>query len=255
MNSGIAAQLYTLREFLATPADIATTLRRVKQIGYPAVQLSGLGPIETRELANMLQGEGLTAAATHVGYDELLNDMPRLIERHQQLGCLHTAIGSMPGEFRSFAGYAQFAKIGSEFARKLAAAGISFSYHNHSFEFEKFDGVTGMSILYDNADPLFKAEIDTYWVQHGGANPITWIEKMQGRMVIVHLKDMGVADFSQVMAEVGEGNLEWPGILQACREVGVQWYAVEQDTCRRDPFESLAISLRNLQALGLETGG
>jgi hypothetical protein len=32
----------------------------------------------------------------------------------------------------------------------------------------------------------------------------------------------------------------------------VQWYAVEQDVCHRDPFESMAISLRNLKAMGLE---
>ena len=56
----------------------------------------------------------------------------------------------------------------------------------------------------------------------------------------------------QAMAEVGEGNMNFPAILDACKEIGVEWYAVEQDICQRDPFESLAISLRNLQALGLE---
>jgi sugar phosphate isomerase/epimerase len=55
----------------------------------------------------------------------------------------------------------------------------------------------------------------------------------------------------QLMAEVGEGNLNWPAILQACREAGVEWYIVEQDICQRDPLESLGISLRNLQAMGL----
>jgi sugar phosphate isomerase/epimerase len=54
------------------------------------------------------------------------------------------------------------------------------------------------------------------------------------------------------MAEVGEGNLNWPSILDACREAGVQWYIVEQDTCQRSPFESLAISLRNMKKWGLK---
>jgi len=52
------------------------------------------------------------------------------------------------------------------------------------------------------------------------------------------------------MAEVGEGNLDWPDILAAAREAGTEWYIVEQDTCQRDPFESLAISLRNLRDMG-----
>jgi hypothetical protein len=53
------------------------------------------------------------------------------------------------------------------------------------------------------------------------------------------------------MAEVGAGNLNWEAILQACQEAGVEWYAVEQDICQHDPFDSLAISYRNLQAMGL----
>jgi len=54
------------------------------------------------------------------------------------------------------------------------------------------------------------------------------------------------------MAEVGEGNLNWPAILDACRSSGTEIYAVEQDICQRDPFESLAVSYRNLQAMGLK---
>ena len=254
MKSAIAAQLYTLREYLRTPADIATTLRRVKQIGYPAVQLSGLGAIDTQELANILQGEGLVAAATHVSYDELTRDLPRVIYKHHTLSCQNAALGALPGEFHHADGYHQFAHTGSEIARQLDTEGITFSYHNHSFEFEKYMGKTGMSMLFEQADPLLKAEIDTYWVQHGGADPISWIQSLRGRIVIVHLKDMAIINGEQVMAEVGEGNLNWPGILSACRESGVQWYAVEQDTCQRDPFESLAISLHNLQAMGIATG-
>lgn len=73
-------------------------------------------------------------------------------------------------------------------------------------------------------------------------------------MPVVHLKDMVIADNGkhdgvQMIAEVGEGNLSWPAILQACQEAQVEWYAVEQDVCQRDPFESLKISYNNLQSL------
>ena len=75
---------------------------------------------------------------------------------------------------------------------------------------------------------------------------------MKQRMPVIHLKDMVIVDREQTMAEVGEGNLNWPAILQACRDAEVEWYAVEQDICRRDPFESLKISYENLKAMGLE---
>jgi sugar phosphate isomerase/epimerase len=130
--------------------------------------------------------------------------------------------------------------------------GLTFGYHNHSFELEKFDGRTGLEILYSESDPAaFTAEIDTYWIQHGGGDPAWWIRGVAGRSPLVHLKDMTMRGSQQLMAEVGEGNLNWPAILEACRAAGVLWYIVEQDTCQRDPFESLGISLRNLQAMGL----
>jgi sugar phosphate isomerase/epimerase len=252
ITSGLAVQMYTLREFTRMPADIAATCKRVKAMGYNAVQLSALGPIDPKELAAILQGEGLVACATHVGTDRLLNDLPALIDEHNLWGCKNVAIGGLPGEYRNRDGYLRFAGIATEIARKLNAAGLTFSYHNHSFELEKYDGVTALEMLYSTASPELLAEIDTYWIQHGGGDPAAWVEHVAGRMVIVHLKDMAILEGQQTMAEVGEGNLPWGRILDACRRIGVQWYAVEQDVCHRDPFESLAISLRNLRAMGIE---
>ncbi|HEX6970592.1 MAG TPA: sugar phosphate isomerase/epimerase, partial [Limnochordia bacterium] len=171
---------------------------------------------------------------------------------HRLLGCEYVAIGGLPREYRQAEGYRRFAKEASEVARRLRDGGLTFAYHNHSFELEKFDGRTGLEILYAESDPtVFMSEIDTYWIQHGGGDPAAWIRRLKGRAPLVHLKDMVMRGREQLMAEVGEGNLNWPAILDACREAGTVWYIVEQDVCQRDPFESLAISLRNLHAMGL----
>lgn len=249
----VAAQMYTLRDFTKTPADIAATMKKVAAVGYRAVQLSALGEIDTRELKTILDGEGLRVCATHVAYERLRDDLPAVIEEHQLLECRYIAIGSMPGGYRSADGYVQFAKEASQVAAKMREAGFVFGYHNHSFELEKYGSRTGLDMLFEESDPkAFTMEIDTYWIQHGGGDPAAWIRRAAGRIPLVHLKDMGIVDGKQVMAEVGEGNLNWPAILDACRSSGVEWYIVEQDTCRRDPFESLAISLRNLRDMGIE---
>ncbi len=247
----VAVQLYTLREYLKRPADIAASLRRVRALGYQAVQLSGLGPIETDELARILRGEGLVAAATHVSWEELGQDLEPLVERHQRLGCQQTAIAAMPEEFRHRDGYRQFGEQAGRVAQQLKKAGIVLSYHNHSFEFERFGQETGLDILYRHADGGLSAEIDVYWVQHGGADPAEWIRKLSHRLPLVHLKDMAVVDGRPVMAEVGEGNLNWPRILGALEAAGTRWYMVEQDVCRRDPFESLRISREHLAGWGI----
>jgi sugar phosphate isomerase/epimerase len=253
LASVIGAQLYTLRDYLKTPEDIAKSLKKVREIGYEVVQLSGLGPIDTKELKKILDGEGLTVCMNRVSFQRLQNELEQVIWENQYLRCKYVAVGSMPEEYRNQEGYAKFAKDATAAGEKLAEAGLVFGYHNHSFELEKYNGKTGLEIFYEASDPRFVvAELDTYWLAHGGSDPIVWIDKLADRIPVVHLKDMTIIDNQQVMAEVGEGNLNWPGILKACQKSRVQWYVVEQDICQRNPFESLAISFRNLKQMGLE---
>lgn len=248
----LAAQLYTLRDFLKTPAEVASALKKVRQIGYQAVQVSGLGPIEPERLGEAADQAGVRIVATHIAFDRIRSQVEQVIAEHQLWGCRHVAIGGLPAEYRSEDGYHRFAREASDAARPLVAAGLTFSYHNHSFELERFGGRTALEILYTESDPaVFSAEIDTYWIQHGGGNPVAWLQSLKGRCHVVHLKDMAMKGSQQLFAEVGEGNLDWPNILGACREAGVEWYIVEQDTCQRDPFDSLGLSLRNLGRLGL----
>jgi sugar phosphate isomerase/epimerase len=253
-DSVIAAQLYTLREFLKTPEEIVQTMKKVRKIGYEAVQLSGLGTIDPGQLKEIVDSEGLTVCATHISFQRLCDELEQVMQEHKLWNCKYVGIGGMPAEYRdSSEGFARFASEASVIGRKLADNGFKFIYHNHAFEFTKFDGVTGMDILLEKSDPeAFGFEIDTYWVQHGGGDPAEWIRKVKGRMDVVHFKDREVVKNEPVMAEVGEGNLNWKAIIQACRDTDVKWYCVEQDVCRRDPFDSLAISLRNLKSMGLK---
>ncbi len=250
----IAAQLYTVREHMRTPDQIATGLRKIKEIGYPAVQISGIGEIEPKHLKDLLDQEGLIACATHVPWDRMVNDFDNLVAQHKLWECKYVGLGAMPSEYKEDrAGWVRFAKEASEVGKKFLDHDLQFIYHNHAFEFQKYDGVTGLDILLEESDPeAFHFELDTYWVQAGGANSVTWIEKVAGRMKVVHFKDMGNAGTNDpVMAEVGEGNLEWPEIIAACKKIGVEYAAVEQDICPGDPFDSLEISFNNLKKLGL----
>lgn len=251
MPSVIAAQMYTLRNFLKTPEDIAKSLAKVRQIGYEAVQLSGLGPIDPKELARILKNEGLFVCATHIGLERMKTAMDAVIEEHKMWGCPYTALGSARGVTAQ--DWQNFINEYNELGPKFAAAGLPLGYHNHSHELARYDGKLAMQMLVDGLKPPVWFEIDTYWITHGGGDPAAWIRKVSGRIPCVHLKDMTITPKrEQLMAEVGEGNLNWPEILKACKEAGVKWYIVEQDTCQRDPFESLGISLKNLKAMGLK---
>lgn len=250
-TSKVVAQLYTVRKFTQTPEDVEKTFKKVKEIGYGAVQVSAFGPIDPYHLKDLADEAGLKIVVTHVSGDRMVNDFNALVKEHKIWDCEYVGLGSMPPEYpRDYDGYARFAGDFSNIARKFAGEGLKFVYHNHNFEFEKFKGKTGMEIIFDESDPeVFDFEIDTYWIQAGGADPVEWIKKVEGRMEVIHLKDMAIKEHTQVFAEIGEGNLNWPKILSACNDIGVKWYCVEQDICPGDPFDSLAISFRNLKAM------
>jgi len=253
MSTQIGAQLYTLRDFTKTPSDIAKTLARVKKLGYGAVQVSGFGPIDAAELARVLKGEGLICAATHIPIDRMEQDPARVIEEHELWGCRFTATGGFfPKEQYTEQLFNDFARRYNAIAEKFAGSSLSIGYHNHSHELARVGGKTALQILFENLAPTVWFEIDTYLITHGGGDPAEWISKCAGRIPCVHFKDMAIhPDRTQFMAEVGEGNLNWPKIIEACKGAGVQWYLVEQDICYRDPFESLRISLENMKRMGL----
>src|SRR5271170_1043967 len=97
-SSSIAIQLYTLRDHLKTPAEIAATLARVKKIGYQAVELAGLGKIEPDELSAILNGEGLVCCGAHVPLEALAANPQKVIEDHRLLGCAQIAIPGFWGK-------------------------------------------------------------------------------------------------------------------------------------------------------------
>ena len=252
-DSVIGAQMYTLRDHLQTPADIARTCGRVKKMGYEAGQVSAFWPIETDELVRILEGEGLACAATHVSLD-LMQDVEACLAYHEALGCKFAALGGVAelSQQPSPAAYTRFAEDFSRIARPLADRGLQVGYHNHSHELARFDGATGLEMLIEKTDPRICFEIDTYWIAHGGGDPAAWIEKVAGRAPCIHVKDMVISPGAgQIMCEVGDGNLNWPRILEACRTAGVRWFLVERDAGDLDPFDSLARSLENMRGMGL----
>ena len=250
----ITAQMYTIRQSTRTAADLAASFEKLAGIGYSLVQISAIGPVPPAEVKRMMDDNGIRCAATHTGWDELTEGLDELIDELKTLDCKLTAIGAMPNAMRNPEGLKPFAEGMAAAATRLAADGIRLGYHNHSFEFEPVAGKLLMDHLLEmTAAAGMWAEIDTYWVQHGGGDPATRIRQVAGRIPMAHFKDMGILGGKQVMREVGEGNLDWPGILAACKDAGVEYYAIEQDDCNGlDPFDCLAISLRNLREMGVE---
>jgi sugar phosphate isomerase/epimerase len=253
-NGVVGAQMYTVRDFCKTLPEIAESCKKVAEIGYTSVQISGFGPADPKDVAKVMEDCALTVASTHTGWPRFREDLDGVIAEHKLYKCVHPAVGGVPQEYRSADGVKRLLDELAPIAQKLAAEGMDFSYHNHNQELVRYGDRTWLAMLYEDGSPdVVKAEIDTYWIQAGGGDPAEWVRKCAGREPLLHLKDMCMTpEREQRFAEIGEGNLNWPAILEAAKAGGVEYYLVEQDRCYdRDPFDSLAISYRNLKAMGL----
>lgn len=251
-SSQIAVNLSMLRGSLRTPAEIATSLGKVRRLGYEAVQVSGLGPIPDRELRAILEGEGLVCCATHETPGAILNETEWVSERLLRLGCRYTVYpwpeGCDLGDLREIAVLAgRLNRAGL----KLRRAGQVLAYHNHAVEMAKVEGRTVLEWIYGTSGTKsVQGELDPYWIQHGGCDPILWCRKLRRRLPLVHLKDYAVIGGAPRFAPLGEGNLNIPAIVRAANASGCEWFIVGQEECYgADPFECLGRSLTYLKTL------
>lgn len=227
----IGMQLYSMREYCKTESDLKQTLKKVSEIGYKTVQISGVYDIDFALLRSLCDEYGLRAVGTHTSPDEILKNTDHVISQHKALDCDNIGIGGMPISYRDRAdGVKDFVKDFAPAWKKINDAGLNFTYHNHAFEFEKFDGETAFDTLLKLSAPYnMKYVFDVYWAQAGGVNPVDFIYKLKGRMDICHYKDMALKGQEQRYAAIGDGNLDWDKIIKASKETGVKYAVVEQD--------------------------
>ncbi|KXU34075.1 hypothetical protein AXK11_09110 [Cephaloticoccus primus] len=253
----ISVNLYSQRERLKTPQDFAAGMKRLAEIGFKSVQLSGVDfeMMSEADFVRVCGDSGITITATHlIGTDDL--DAPqKCIDRLGKLGVTQDAYaypaGVNFGEQDSIDRWLVKLEAANQAYKK---AGITLSYHNHHLEFIKSRGKTVQQRIFDETTLAF--EIDTYWVQAGGESPLTWVKKCAeaGRLPLLHLKDFrigidattggAVAQF----AELGAGGIEFAPIIAAAEANGCLSYIIEQDNAYgRDEFEAAAESFGYLR--------
>jgi sugar phosphate isomerase/epimerase len=249
-NANFAIILYTLRE--PAKENLPATLKRVREVGFEHVQWSGMPPLPAEEIRAALDEAGLRAIAGHCAMEPFEEDFEANVRHWKTVGAPDIAPGGMMGDCKdSLEAWLRGAKRLDELGAKLRMEGIRLSYHNHAFEFEKFEGDDRckLDILYGETQPYnLYAELDLGWVHAGGADPAAYLRKYAGRCPVVHAKDLVLADGKPQFKPLGQGALDWPAIFAAGAEAGVDWYVYEQDTCEGDVWDSVAASYEFLKA-------
>ncbi len=254
----IGVQLYTVRTVL--PQKAAEAFRALDAIGYREAEATFAG---LDQIWSALKATRLKPVSIHLDSQLITkgsdDEARRTLDDVKKRGFSYAVFPYLPPNerggldvIRTLAG-----KL-NHFGEMCRAAGLSFCYHNHAFEFEPMGGSMPFQVLIDNTDKkLVGIELDVFWVSVAGHDPAELLGKLSGRVPLVHLKDK--AEGTPVMykesvartafKEVGHGVIDWSKVLRATESAGTAHYFVEQDQTPGDPVESLRQSFEYLSKL------
>jgi sugar phosphate isomerase/epimerase len=257
-HAPLGVQLWSFRE--AAKTDPLAMMRMVRRMGLTHVETAGMYGMSADRFAAALRDAGLRATAMHVGYDDLKKDPATVIANAKALGAKYVGLAWYPHDDK--AGFTEadarhaIADF-NQFGRTLKDAGLSFFYHDHGYEPVPYGDGTLLDLIIRETDPaLVHFEMDVLWTWLPGADPVALIRKYPGRFRLMHIKDMkpGVARGSlsgglpdSLQAAIGEGQVNWPALMAAAQQDGVEYYYIEDET--PDPMINVPKSITYFERL------
>lgn len=252
----VGLQLYTVRDLMKN--DFDGTIAGVAKIGYKEVEFAGYYGKSPKEVRALLDSNGLTSPSAHhpMGAQPaaegktptLENNLQEIIDGAHIIGQKFLVCPYLDAKSRTADGFKQLAESCNRVGEATQKAGIQFAYHNHSFEFEKVDGLDKLPFDYllSNTDPKHvKVEMDLCWITVGGGDPIAYFNKYPGRFPLVHVKDWSKEgsdpggnagavghEVTGHIANVGSGSIDWKNIFEHSGKAGIQHYFVENDEAK-----------------------
>lgn len=258
---GVGLQLYSIRDAMAVNA--IDSLQKISELGYKYLELAdyanekfyGFAPKEFKKIVNDMGMEILSSHTQVEATGITIENAAKIVDDHAELGvkyCIQPWINEVD---RNIESYKRMIEDWNKIGQKMKDADIQFGYHNHNFEFANLDGIVPYYDLFMpemDAD-LITMEIDLFWVNKAGQDPIEMFNKYPGRFQLFHYKDMltNKAPFFDVIKDdicsVGAGVIDFKRILASKKVAGMKFGFVEDDNQGNGkPFEALEISINNL---------
>lgn len=258
---GVGLQLYTVRD--AMSADFMGTLKKISDLGYKNLELAsysagkfyGHSPAEFKKIVNDL---GMDAISSHSAVEAagITSDTAKIMaDAHAELGVKYCIQPWINPADRNIETYKRMIGDWNKVGKIMKEVGIQFGYHNHNFEFATVDGkVPYFDIFLPEMDAdLITMELDLFWAEKAGQDPIAMFKKYPGRFQLLHFKDMKTnqAPFFDVIKDdicsVGAGVIDFKKILEFKKVAGVKYAFVEDDNQGNGkPFEAIETSIENL---------
>lgn len=240
----VGLQLYTLRREMAE--NFEATLARVADLGFKEMEFAGYFGRSASDVRRVLERNGLTSPAAHIQLTAVRSNLQGEIDYAAELGQTYIVIPSLPDDERSLDDYKRHAQTLNSAGEAARQAGLKMGYHNHDFEFARTGGQTHYDVLLNETDPeLVDFEMDLFWINVAGSDPLAYFASHPGRFTMLHVKDR---DTHGRMADVGLGTIDFAGLFSNVDTAGFRHYFVEHDN-PGDGLASVANSIYTVRNL------
>ena len=251
--TSLGYQASSLRAYLSTPDDLLATFRKLRDIGYRHLQLQWIDPAVPLEFtAEALRETGLTCIATQDGFQEVRDNLDHYVTMNRLWGSKSLCVSTIPRDQMTPEGIRYFCAEMSRMARVLGQQGISLTFHPLWFNFERVNGVSAVDTVMEMLPGEVGLTLCVYHAVRAGEDPIILLERYRGRVEICHFKDSAVfPDGKEYLVPVGQGQIDWPPIFEACCRTGVKWGLAEQESWQKDAFVCARESLDYISGCGI----
>ena len=247
MSAQIALQLYSLRE--AAAKDFEAVVRQVADMGYTGVETAGFPGTTPQAAGELFRELGLVVPSAHIFPPPVGEKLDEAAATLAALDCQRLVSGYGPDNFKTVDDIKRSCAVFNEVNAGARARGLTFLVHNHWWEYLKVDGRYIYHIMLEELDPSIQFELDTYWIQTAGCDPVAVIKEYGARAPLLHIKD-GPATKEADMQALGTGSIDVPGLLEAGKGT-VEWLIVELDRCATDMAEAVKQSYDYLASINL----
>jgi sugar phosphate isomerase/epimerase len=231
-------QTYTFRRSIG--ADPAKVLDTIKMMGFTEIEGGG-GRMSPQDFKKLCDERGISIPSTGAGYEDLVNKIDSVVWRAKILGAKYVMCAWIPHQ-NNVLTFENAKKAVEDFNRAgkiLKENGLTFCYHAHGYEFQPYEDGTLLDYIFKNTNPDYVSfQMDIFWIQFGGGDPVALLKKYGTRWKLMHVKDMrkgtkkdltGLTSTENDVA-LGTGELDLPAILKEAKKVGIKHYFIEDES-------------------------
>ena len=238
-TAALGIQTYTFRRSIGT--DPAKVLDTIKMMGFTEIEGGGGGRMTPEEFKKLCDERKISILSTGANYDQLVRAPDSVVMRAKALGSKYVMCAWIPHDngVLTFENAKKAVEDFNKAGKILKDNGLIFCYHAHGYEFQPYENGTLLDYIFKNTNPEYVSfEMDIFWMQFGGGDPVALLKKYGDRWKLMHLKDMrkgikkdltGLTSTENDVA-FGTGELDIPSILKEAKKIGIKHYFIEDES-------------------------